>query len=223
MKIAFYLLLACSTAWARPLGNLGGATSPTHAGQTGASAANASPDLQAVSELLKQVRNSAEKFNADVARLRVDKWKADAATKQQAEASVRSIGRNLSNAVPDLVLRIEASPGSLNANFRLYRNLNALYDTFSALVESAGAFGPKDQYDPLSADIVQLDQLRHKAAERVDLLAGNNDAELARLRARVAAVATGTKPAAKIVVDDAQPKVKKKSKTAPSQAQTPAK
>jgi len=41
-----------------------------------------------------------------------------------------------------LLQRIKASPSSLNANFRLYRNMNALYDTFSALAESAGAFGP---------------------------------------------------------------------------------
>jgi hypothetical protein len=222
MKIVFYLLLVCSAAWARPIGNLAAITGPTADGQTGASSTNVSPDAQAVSELLNQVRRSAEKFNADIARVRIDKWKTDASTKQQSQAGVASIGRNLSNAVPDLLQRIEASPGSLNANFRLYRNLNALYDTFAALVESAGAFGPREQYDPLAADIVQLDQLRHQAAERMDQLAGNNDAELARLRAKVAAVATGAKPAAKIVVDDAKPKPKKKAKPTQSQSQTPA-
>lgn len=226
MKIALFLLLTCSAAWALPLGNLATAAGPIAAEQTGATATTASPDSSGVSEFLRQVRTSAVKFNADIARLRIDKWKTDGPTRQQSLAGAASIGRNLSNAVPDLLQRIEASPGSLNANFRLYRNLNALYDTFSALVESAGAFGPREQYDPLAADIVQLDQLRHQAAERVDLLAGNNDAELARLRARIAAVATGAKPAAKIVVDDAKPnskpKPKKKVKLAPSQSQTPA-
>jgi hypothetical protein len=225
MKIAFFLLLTCSAAWAQSPGHPAGASSTTPALQTSASAANAASDSQAVGELLKQVRSSAEKFNADVSRVRIDKWKTDAATKQQAQAGAASIGRNLSNAVPDLLQRIEASPGSLNANFRLYRNLNALYDTFSALVESAGAFGPREQYDPLSADIIQLDKLRHQVAERVDLVAGNNDAELARLRAKVAAVATGTKPAAKIVVNDepkSKPKPKKKAKPAQSQSPTPA-
>jgi hypothetical protein len=155
--------------------------------------------------------------------LRIDKWKTDAGSKQQSQAAATSISRNLKYAVPDLLQRVEASPASLNANFRLYRNLNALYDTFSALVESAGAFGAKDQFDPLAADIAQLDQLRRQVAERVDLLAEEDDAELARLRAKVAAAAAAIKPPTKIVVDDnrPKPKPKKKPKTALGQSQTP--
>jgi hypothetical protein len=219
MKIPFYFLLACSAAWAQMPSNTAAVPKSMPAPQ---SSASAPLDSQTVAKLLNQVRSSAEKFTADVARLRIDKWKADAASKQQAQAAAASISRNLNYAVPDLLQRVEASPSSLNANFRLYRNLNALYDTFSALVESAGAFGAKEQYDPLSADIAQLDQLRHQVAERVDLLAGENDAELARLRAKVAAAATATKPSTKIVVDDEQPKPKpkKKPKTAQNQSQS---
>jgi len=218
MKIPFYFLLACSAAWAQLPNN----TSAPRSSPVPLSRASVPLDSQ-VSNLLNQVRSSAEKFNTDVARLRIDKWKADAGSKQQAQAAAASISRNLNNAVPDLLQRIEASPGSLNANFRLYRNLNALYDTFSALVESAGAFGPKEQYEPLAADISQLDQLRRQAAERVDSLAGDNDAELARLRAKISAAATGAKPPAKIVVDDEQPKPKpkKKPKATQNQSQTP--
>jgi hypothetical protein len=103
------------------------------------------------------------------------------------------------------------------ANFRLYRNLNALYDSFSALAESAGAFGPEEQYSPLAADIAQLDQLRRQLAQRVDLLAEASEAEMARLRTAVAvAKSASAKPAAKsaskIVVDDSHPAAKKKAK-----------
>jgi len=162
----------------------------------------------------------AQKSDADVARLRIDKWKVDAQNKQQSEANEVAISRNLADAVPDMLLRIQAEPDSLIANFRLYRNLNALYDSFSALAESAGAFGPQDQYAPLPADIAQLDQLRRRFAERVDLLAGTSDAELARLRA-AAAAAKRAQPASRIVVDDNQSSPKKKPKTSPSLAQPP--
>jgi hypothetical protein len=213
MKIALCLLLASSVA----LTPLSGQTSQTPAPQDTATSVNTIPDL-ALRELLVQVQAIAQKSDEDVARLRIDKWKADSASKQQSEASAVSIRRNLTNAVPDLLQRIQASPGSLNANFRLYRNLNALYDTFSALTESAGAFGPTDQYQMLSFDINQLDQVRRQVAERVDMLAGANDAELARLRSRLANTASGAKPAGnKVVVDDNQPKPKKKPKPAPSQ------
>jgi hypothetical protein len=215
MKIATYLLLASSAAWAQQPA----ATNRTSTPRSGTVAASISPDAQALNELLKQVQISAEKSDGDLSRLRIDKWKAEGASKQQAETSAVSIRRNLTNAIPDLIQRIQAAPGSLNANFRLYRNLNALYDTFSALAESAGAFGPKEQYEPLAADIALLDQLRHQMAERVDLLAGANDAELARLRARVAA--TGAKPASKVVVDDEQPKSKKKPKSSQSPPPNP--
>jgi hypothetical protein len=50
------------------------------------------------------------------------------------------------------------------------------------------------------------------------MLAGANDAELARLRSRVGNTASGAKAASnKVVVDDEQPKPKKKPKPAPSQ------
>ncbi len=166
------------------------------------------------------VQAMAQKSNADVARLHVEKWKTDAQSKQQSEASAAAIRRNLSDAVPDLLLRIQNEPGSLIANFRLYRNLNVLYDAFSALAESAGAFAPQDQYTPLAADVAQLDQLRRQLAERMDLLAGTSDAELARLRA-AAAAAKKAKPASKIVVDDNQPSAKKKLKASPSPAPPP--
>jgi hypothetical protein len=215
MKIAICLLLV-SAAWAQTPGK----TSPTTAQPSTTTASTQPTDAQALTDLLTQIQGSAQQSDQDVARLRVDKWKADAGSKQQAQASSESIRRNLMNAIPDLVQRIRASPSSLNANFRLYRNLNALYDTFSALAESAGAFGPRDQYDPLASDVAQLDRLRHQVAERVDLLAGNNDAELARLRAQLSANASGSKPPAKIVVDDTQPKTKKKAKSSASPAQS---
>jgi hypothetical protein len=162
------------------------------------------------------VQAVAQKSDADVGRLRIDKWKADGQNKQQSQANATSIRRNLTNAIPDLLLRIQTQPGSLIANFRLYRNLNALYDSFSALAESAGAFGPEDQYAPLAADLGQLDQLRRQFAERVDLLASASDAELARLRdAKVAKPAAPPKPASKIVVDDSKATPKKKPKPAP--------
>jgi hypothetical protein len=180
----------------------------------------ASPDTSDLSVLIQQIRASAEKSDADVSRLRIEKWKLDPAGKQQALAYSESIRRNLTYSMPDLLVRIQAAPASLNANFRLYRTLNALCDTFSSLVDSAGNFGTREQYGPLAADLVQLDRLRHQMADRMDSLAGANDAELARLRAQVA-TSSGTKPAAsKVVVNDSdQPKPKKKPKTAQPQSQ----
>jgi hypothetical protein len=210
MKIALYLLLAAVASV-----QLTGQALPSINQAPPATSAKTSPD-SGLRELLLMVQAMAQKFDADVARLRIDRWKADAQNKQQSEANEVAIRRNLADAVPDMLRRIQAEPDSLIANFRFYRNLNALYDSFSVLAESAGAFGPQDQYAPLPADIAQLDQLRRHFAERVDLLAGASDAELAHLRA---AAAKRAQPASRIVVDDNQPSAKKKPKTSPSPAQ----
>jgi hypothetical protein len=212
MKIALYLMLA-AVSMQLPAQTVAssGQTAPT---QVGAAGAKSSTDDPALRESLLAVQAMAQKSDADVARLRIGKWKTDGQNKQQSEANAASIQKNLTSAIPDLLLRVQAEPGSLIASFRLYRNLNALFDSFSALAESAGAFGPDDQYSPLAADVAQLDQLRRQFAQRVDLLAEASDAELVRLRA--AAARAAPKPAAKagskIVVDDSHPAPKKKPK-----------
>jgi len=217
MTIPVYILLACSTAWAQaPTGTPRSTAKPAPAVSTPVS----TPDAQSASDLNQQLDTTSAKSAADLSRLRIDKWKLDAAGKQQAQSISDSIRRNLTDSMPELLVRLQASPASLNANFRLYRNLDTLCYTFSSFVESAETFSPREQYDPLAADFAQLNLLRRQVGDRVDLLAGANDAELARLRALVA-TPSGTKPAVnKVVVNDNdQSKPKKKSKT----AQTPPK
>lgn len=208
VRSAVVLLLVCSPVWAQAPGNPG--------------AVDPHPDAD-LTELLTQVQAAAEQSDRDLAGLHIQKWKADTANRQQAEENAAAIHRNLTNAVPQLLQQVRSDPGSLAANFKLYRNLNALYDTFSALVESAGAFGPVEQYSPLASDIARLDQLRHQCAERLDRMSGASDAELVRLRAQLASATTrasanAVPPASKIVVDDnhphpaAHPPAKKKKK-----------
>ena len=205
LRTATVLLLLCSPGWAQMPDNMGAADSQPPVSQA---AADASPDA-ALTELLTQLQAMAEQSDRDLAALHVQKWKTDAANRQQAEENAAAIHRNLANAVPELLQKVRSEPGSLSANFKLYRDLNALYDTFSALVESAGAFGPADQYPPLAKDVAQLDQLRHRCAERLDQMSGASDAELVRLRAQLAAATTRASakaaPPAKIVVDDNHP------------------
>jgi len=217
MKIALYFLLA-SVASTQLRGQSAPTVSQTAPTQASAAAAIASPDELALRESLIMVQAMAQKSDADVGRLHISKWKADGQNKQQSETNAASIRKNLTTAIPDLLVRVQTEPGSLIANFRLYRNLNALYDSFSALAESAGAFGPEEQYSPLAADIAQLDQLRRQLAQRVDLLATASDAELVRLRAAAkvaksaSAKPTAAKSTSKIVVDDSHPTPKKKPK-----------
>ena len=81
---------------------------------------------------------------------------------------------------------VRSAPGNLGAQFKLYRNVGALYDVFFSLTEAAGAFGPKDDFQELSQEGQQLDTMRHNLADRVEQLATAQEAELGRLRAQAA-------------------------------------
>jgi hypothetical protein len=154
-----------------------------------------------------------ESARIDLARLRVDKWKTDAGTKRQAEANADSIQRNMTTALPGIVQQVRANPSSVGATFKLYRNLNALYDVMSSLTESVGAFGSKDDYQALGTDTANLDALRRALADRVETMATARDTELAQLQARARQAATAATPAKKVVIDDNEPEKKPAKKT----------
>jgi hypothetical protein len=179
------------------------------------------PDATASLGPLNQV---VENTRVDLARLRVDKWKADAASKRQAEANAESVQRNLTAALPAIVQQVRANPGSVGATFKLYRNLNALYDVMSSLSESAGAFGSSEEYQALANDTAKLDTLRRSLADRVEAMATYRDTEVAQLqaRARQAAPPAAAAPPKKIIVDDNEPVKKSTRKPAAKKKTTTA-
>src|SRR5512135_3763627 len=179
-----------------------------------------------LSNLLTQLERAALDANGALGRLRIDKWKTSSDQKQQAQANVQSLQRNLSYAIPELTSKIRQAPSDLNANFKLYRNLNALYDVLSNVAESAGAFGPKDQYEVLAQPVSSIDQVRHDLGDRLDQLTANNQVELDRLRAQVQSIrqAEIATPPKKIVIDDNAPAKKspKARKPAPKKPESKA-
>ncbi|MGB7148316.1 MAG: hypothetical protein WBD45_04140, partial [Terriglobales bacterium] len=148
----------------------------------------------------------------------IEKWKTDSTNKQQALANVSSIQRNLQDALPDMIAQLNNSPEDLAASFKLYRNLDALYDVFGSLVESAGAFGNKEEFQSLSNDMNGIESARRSFGERMQKLAASKEDELTHLRAQVKTLsAAPPPPPKKIVVDDTEPPKKpvKKKVTKP--------
>ena len=170
-----------------------------------------------VSELngiLSELQQTAQSMQSDLEKTRIEKWKTGASTKQQTLATVESIQRNLQSALPETIAHLSGSPEDLGASFKLYRNLVVLSDFFGAVVESAGAFGSKDEFQSLSNDMNGLESARRAFGERMQKLAASKEDELTRLRAQVKTLsAAPPPPPKKIVVDDTElPKkpVKKK-------------
>ncbi|HUS18525.1 MAG TPA: hypothetical protein VMZ25_02650 [Terriglobales bacterium] len=178
-----------------------GAQTPTPANSTHA-------DVQAT---LQRIEQSAQAAALDLARLRVDKWKADGPIKDQAQANADSISRNLTTALPTLISGVRTAPQNLSANFKLYRNLNALYDVFEGLAESAGAFGSKQEFEALSQHVQTIDAYRRSFGDYMEALTAAKDTELARGRTATPAT-SGTRPKKIIVDNEPAPKPSKKKR-----------
>ena len=171
-----------------------------------------------LNQLLSQLEQTSQQTQLDLAKLRVEKWKTDSNNKRQMQTNVESLERNLQSALPEMISQLRMSPENLTATFRVYRNLTALYDVFTAVAESAGAFGTKDEFQSLENDLSMLERSRRAFADRMETLAGAKEVELTRLRTALQTGQGGANPQQpkKVIVDDNEPPKKparKKSST----------
>ena len=212
-----YLFLASATALAQiPANGTGASAGPGHAQSAG------SASTVSVSADLDRLQDAASQATLDLGRLRIDKWKADGESKRQAQANADSVQRNLASALPGLIDAVRSAPQDLSAEFKLYRNLNALYDVFASLTEATGAFGPKDDYQALGQQLETIDSVRRKFGDALEQLTSSTQAELSQLRIQIRTyqqAAVAAPPPKKVVVDDTEPPKKtthKKKKPAAS-------
>jgi len=182
---------------------------PAAAGAQDAAGAQPAVAYASVSELngiLAQLKQTAQSMQSDLGKMRIEKWKTGASTRQQTLANVESIQRNLQLALPETIAQLNNSPEDLGVSFKLYRNLDALYDVFGSVVESAGAFGSKDEFQSLGNDMSGLESARHAFGERMQKLSANKEDELTHLRAQVKTLsAAPPPPPKKVIVDDTEP------------------
>jgi hypothetical protein len=174
-------------------------------------------ELNGVLTLLDQASQATQ---ADLAKLRVEKWKMDGNYKHQTQSNVESVQRNLQTALPEITGQLRNAPEDLSISFKLYRNLDALYDVLGSVAESAGAFGSKDEFQAISNDLNNFERARRQLAERLENLTSSKETELAGLRAQVKTLQAQVPPPApkKVVVDDDEAPKKpapKKKKTVP--------
>ena len=163
-------------------------------------------DNSALFSNLDRLQSAASQANADIARMHIDKWKADNETKQESQTNAGSLQRNLTSALPVLISAVRTAPQDLTAGFKLYRNLNALYDVLTSFTETAGAFGPKSDYDALAQQLNTIDTARRELGDRLESQTAQTQVELNQLRTQVRTLqqaAVPPPPPKKVVVDNA--------------------
>jgi hypothetical protein len=200
-------------------------SSPQYSTQGSVASAAPAPQGAAVSYasvtqlngLLAQLEATSKATQADLTRLRIERWKTDGSSKKQALGNVDSIQRNLQNALPEMLGQLRNAPEDLPATFKLYRNLDALYDVLGNVVESTGAFGSRDDFQALSNDLSSFEGTRKQLGERVEKLAASKEQEIVRLRTdlKTAQAAIPAAPPKITVVDDNAPAKKPAAKKKP--------
>ncbi|HEV2989228.1 MAG TPA: hypothetical protein VG759_12360 [Candidatus Angelobacter sp.] len=174
-----------------------------------AAAQPASPELNAI---VADVQRVAHSSMDDLGKLHIEKWKTDSAQKQQMQQVTESLQRNIYNAIPGLISDLQADPNSVSKAFKLYHNMNVVYEFMSSLAEATGAFGKKEEYEPLAGDAASLDKLRQNLSSYVEKSATTLDAQVKRTAAPSATPqTTASQQPKKIIVDDDTPPKKKKT------------
>jgi hypothetical protein len=173
--------------------------------------------------ILTQLKQTAQSIQSDLQKIRIEKWKTDASTKKQALSDSDSIQRNLQSTLPDTIAQLNNSPEDAAVSFKLYRNLDALYDVFGSVAELAGAFGSKDEAQSLGNDLNELQSSRRAFGDRMQKLSASKEDELTRLRSQVKTLsAAPPPPPKKVIVDDTEPAPKPAKKKPPAKPKPPA-
>jgi hypothetical protein len=107
-------------------------------------------------------------MNANIARLRIEKWRTDPDQKEQLQKLANSLQRNVTYAVPGLISDVQNSRGSVSSAFKLYHDVNVVYEYLSSLADAAGSLGRKEEYDPLAEDAAALDSAREGLSSYIE-------------------------------------------------------
>ena len=176
-------------------------------------APQASPQATNVNDILLEVQKVTSSTNMDIGKLRIERWKTDAEQKQQLQQIAESLQKNIANAVPGMITDVQSSRGSVVATFKLYHNLNVLYENLNYLADVAGSLGKKEEFEPLSADCAALESARKNLSIYIEQAAVRLESALTN-SATQARQAPGTPVNGKkvVVIDEDEQPVKKPAK-----------
>jgi hypothetical protein len=181
-----------------------------------------------VNSILTAVQQATNSASVDIGKLRVERWKTDADQKQQLQHIGDSLQKSIANAIPALMADVQSSRGGVSASFKLYHNLNVIYENLNYLADVAGGLGKKEEFEPLAADCAALETARQNLSIYITESAGKLEAANRQPPANAAPVQTQV-PGKKVVIinDEDQPAKKtvkptKKKTSPPSTSTSPA-
>ena len=192
-------------------------SAPSATQSTPAASGNA-PETQKPSSLIAP---AVDHLSQVVSQIQLERWKGS--SRDETDANLRSIERNVSSTLPTLVTTADAQPGSIAASLPLLRNLDALCAVMIRVSVTARGNAPGPQAESLNGALTALQSARNTLADQVQTLAAAQEKQIASLNSTVASLpAKASSPAPPPPTPPAT-KPRPKRKPAPKPAAQPAK
>jgi hypothetical protein len=168
----------------------------------------ARPDLNGTLAELQRISSAT---TSDIGNLRIDKWGAGwkiwkgrgGQKKEDMEHVAATLQKNLTDAIPSLSKEVQAAHGTISTTFKLYRDVDVVYNYLGRLSEAAEANGKKEEYGPLADDVAALETVRAKLSAYIEQASASLEStgKLPAMAATAAPASRGPLPK-KIIVDD---------------------
>jgi hypothetical protein len=153
--------------------------------------------------------------------LRLDKWKTSGAVRDETDANISSIHRDLESTLPPLLAAADGAPDSVAKVLPAFRNIEALYDVLLRVAQVGRLSAPSAQSAALDQAMAALEDGRHTLGDRLQAAALAQEKQVGDLKAALRAVppAPAAAPAA---CPPPPPAKKRKPQSKPAQKPAPA-
>ena len=131
------------------------------------------------------MRPALSTLNNAVTGLRTDKWKIPTALRDETEANLNSVRRDLETTLPPLLSAADAAPAKVSELLPAYRNIEALYDVVLRVDSAARLGAPGQQSATLDQALLKLDEGRRGLGDRLLTNAQGQEKQVSDLQAAV--------------------------------------
>jgi hypothetical protein len=154
--------------------------------------------------------------------LRLDRWKAPNSIRDEAQANINSIQRDVQSTLPALLTTADAAPASAAKALSVYRNVDALYDVTLRVDAAARLAAPPDQMSAIDQALARLDDSRRALGDQLQQTAAAQEGQIVHLQAALKAVPPPAPQPPPPVVKCAAPPVVHSTKKKPTTVAKPA-
>ena len=119
-----------------------------------------------------------------VSQVQLERWKSS--SRDETDANLRSVERNVKSTLPDLVTAADAQPASVAASLPLLRNLDALCAVMIRVSVTARVNAPTPQAESLAGALTALQSARNTLSDQVQTLATAQEKQLTSLNSTIA-------------------------------------